>query len=57
MTILLTVLVSRLAAAWMARAVTPSCSGAGRLGDSRRWAPDRVIFNVYEGLEMHGERG
>lgn len=57
MTILLTVLVSRVAAAWTARDVTPSGSGAGRLGDSRRWSPDRVVFNAYEGLEMHGERG
>jgi hypothetical protein len=44
-------------AARTARAVTPLFSGAGRLGESRRWAPDRVVFNVYEGLEMHGERG
>jgi hypothetical protein len=57
MPILLTVVVSRVAAAWTAGAVTPSCSGACRLGDSRRWAPDRTVFNVYEGLEMHGERG
>ena len=57
MPILLTVVVSRVAAAWTAGAVTPLCSGAGSLGDSRRWAPDRMVFNVYEGLEMHGERG
>jgi hypothetical protein len=30
---------------------------AGRLGSFRRLAQDRVVFNVYEGLEMHGERG
>jgi hypothetical protein len=23
----------------------------------RRLARDRIVFNVYEGLEMHGERG
>ena len=30
---------------------------AGRPGAFRRLAQDRVVFNVYEGLEMHGERG
>ena len=30
---------------------------AGRLGPFRRLAQDRIVFNVYEGLEMHGERG
>jgi hypothetical protein len=31
--------------------------GAGRPGPFRRLAQDRVVFNVHEGLEMHGERG
>lgn len=57
MTILLTVLVSRMATAWAARAVTRSCSGAGRFGAFRRLAQDGIVFNVCEGLEMHGERG
>jgi hypothetical protein len=56
MAILLTVLVSRMATAWAARTVTRSCSGPVVSG-FRRLAQDRIVFNVYEGLEMHGERG
>ena len=29
----------------------------GRLGAVQRLAPDGIVFNVCEGLEMHGERG
>jgi len=29
----------------------------GPPGAFRRLAQDRIVFNVYEGLEMHGERG
>jgi hypothetical protein len=57
MTIILTVLVSRMATAGAAPAVTRLCSGAGRPWAFRRLAQDRIVFNVYEGLEMHGERG
>ena len=39
------------------KAVTRLRCGAGRPGAFRRLAQDRVVFNVYEGLEMHGERG
>ena len=39
------------------KAVTRLRCGAGRLGDSPHWAQDRMVFNVYEGLEMHGWRG
>jgi hypothetical protein len=30
---------------------------AGPPGAFRRLAQDRIVFNVYEGLEIHGERG
>ena len=30
---------------------------AGRLGAVRRLAQDGMVFNICEGLEMHGERG
>ena len=39
------------------KAVTRLRCGAGRPGAFRRLARDRIVFNVYEGLEMHGWRG
>ena len=56
MTILLTVLVSRMATAWAARTVTRSCSGPVVSGLAALSA-GQDCFNIYEGLEMHGERG
>jgi hypothetical protein len=39
------------------KAVTCWRSGAGRPGAFQRLARDRIVFNVYGGLEMHGWRG
>jgi len=39
------------------KAVTRWRSGAGRPGAFRRLARDRIVFNVYGGLEMHDWRG
>jgi hypothetical protein len=39
------------------KAVTRWRAGAGRPGAFRCLAQDRIFFNVYEGLGMHGERG
>jgi hypothetical protein len=36
---------------------TRSCSRDCRLGAFRRLIHGRMVFNVDEGLEMHGERG
>jgi hypothetical protein len=57
MRILPAVLVSRMAMARAARTVTRLFSGRVVPGALQRLAQDRVVFNVYEGLEMHGERG
>jgi len=48
-----------MARAWdsLRMAVTRLRSGAGRPGAFRRLAQDRIVFNVYGGLEMHGWRG
>jgi hypothetical protein len=39
------------------KAVMRLRSGAGHPGAFRRLARDTMVFNVYGGLEMHGERG
>lgn len=39
------------------KAATRLRSGAGRPGAFRRLARDRIVFNVYGGLEIHGWRG